>query len=345
MAETGKTRLVAVEEHFATGDYFANAADLAVPAGEEPERAFVTNFPNDAAMLRRFTDMGARIGEMDAAGVDMSILTLNPPGVQIFSDAGKAATLAREANDRLAGIIAERPDRFFGLGSLAPQDPEAAALEIKRVMGPLKLGGVMIASHTHGRYLDEPECEPILAALEEEDATLYLHPRLPSPQMLDPYMKYGMVAALWGFQAEAGLHAIRLIMSGVFDRHPKLRVVLGHLGEALPFWLWRLDNIYAKTFEWAGNALAMVKLELKPSEYVLRNFAVTTSGMSDPDVLRYCVGKLGAERVMFAIDYPYEDSATAAAALTAADLDDEQRELIAHRNAERLFRVPAGDPR
>ena len=181
MAETRKTRLVAVEEHFVTDDYFANAADLAVPEGEEPERAFVTNFPKNAAMLRRFTDMGTRVGEMDAAGVDVSILTLNPPGVQIFSDAGKAATLAREANDRLAGIIAERPDRFFGLGSLAPQDPEAAAVEIKRVMGKLRLGGVMIASHTHGRYLDEPECEPILAALEEEDATLYLHPRSPSP--------------------------------------------------------------------------------------------------------------------------------------------------------------------
>ncbi len=339
MPKTTKTRVIAVEEHFVTNDYFQNASELAVSQGEEPEQAFVTNFPKNAKMLRRFTDMSTRLEEMDHAGVDMSVLTLNPPGVQMFADAATATSLAHEANDRLAQIVQGNPSRFYGLGSLAPQDPNRAADEIKRIMGPLKLGGVMIASHTHGRYLDEPECEPILAALEEEDATLYLHPRSPSPQMIAPFLQYGMVAAIWGFQAEAGTHAIRLIMSGVFDRHPRLRVVLGHLGEALPFWLWRLDNIYQKTYGWAGEALRMVKLELKPSEYIQRNFSMTTSGMSDPDVLGYCVAKLGAERIMFAIDYPYEDSATATKFLTDAALTEEQRALICHGNAERLFRI------
>ena len=341
MSKAGKTRVVAVEEHFVTDNYFSNANTLAVAKGEEPERAFVTNFPKNKEMFQRFTDINVRLAEMDTAGVDMSVLTLNPPGVQIFADAGKATSLAIEANDRLAEIIKQYPTRFYGLGSLAPQNPEAAAREIKRTMGLLKLGGVMIASHTQGRYLDEPECEPILAALEEEDATLYLHPRSPSPQMIDPFMKYGMVAALWGFQAEVGAHAIRLIMSGVFDRHPRLKVVLGHLGEALPFWLWRLDNIYKKTYQWAGQSLGMVKLELKPSEYILRNFRVTTSGMSDPDVLAYCLGKLGPERILFAIDYPYEDSHTAVQFLAQADLNERQRELISHGNAETLFRVPS----
>ncbi len=340
MPKADKTRVVAVEEHFVTEDYFSNASSLAIAKGEEPEQAFVSNFPKNKEMLQRFTDMNVRLGEMDNAGVDLSVLSLNPPGVQIFADAGKATSLAIEANDKLAEMIQQYPTRFYGLGSPAPQDPEAAAREIKRIMGPLKLGGVLIGSHTHGRYLDDPKCEPILAALEEEDATLYLHPRSPSPQMIDPFMKYGMVAALWGFQAETGTHAIRMIMSGIFDRHPRLKVVLGHLGEALPFWLWRLDNIYEKTYQWAGKALGMVKLELKPSEYIRRNFWVTTSGMSDADVLAYCVGKLGAEKILFAIDYPYEDSKVAVQFLTRANLDEKQRELVSHGNAESLFRVP-----
>lgn len=129
-------------------------------------------------------------------------------------------------------------------------------------------------------------------------------------------------------------------MSGTLDRHPKLRIVLGHLGEALPFWLWRLDDIYARTFKWAGEALGMVKLNLKPSDYFKLNFFVTTSGMSDPAVLSYCVGKLGADRIMFAIDYPYEDSKTSVDFLTNTPLDDAQRAAITHENAERLFRIP-----
>lgn len=196
MPDTIRPRVIAVEEHFVTDNYFDNARNLAVPEGEEPERAFVTNFPKNKDMLARFTDMDVRLGEMDSAGVDLSVLSLNPPGVQMFSDAGKATELAREANDRLVEIIKDQPGRFSGLGSLAPQDPEQAAREVKRVMGPLGLGGILIGSHTHGRYLDEPAYEPILAALEEEDATLYLHPRSPSPQMIEPFMKYGMVAAL-----------------------------------------------------------------------------------------------------------------------------------------------------
>ena len=208
-------------------------------------------------------------------------------------------------------------------------------------MGPLGLGGVMINSHTGGRYLDEPRFEPILAALEEEDAMLYLHPRVPSPAMLQPYSQYGMLAAVWGFQAEAGLHAVRLIMSGVFDRHPRLKVVLGHCGEALPFWMWRLDNIHQRTYGWAGDKLGMVKLQRRPTDYLRDNFAVSTSGMDDPDALAFVIGKLGAENVMFAIDYPYEDSLTATRFLADAALSDEERALVSHRNAERLFRIPA----
>lgn len=345
MTGTTARRLIAVEEHFATDRYWSEIANLAVAPGEEPEQAFVTNFPRDPVMRPRLSDVPMRLAEMDAAGVDLSVLSLNPPGVQLYADATRATSLARDMNDTLAELIRRHPGRFAGLGAVAPQDPEAAAAEVGRVMGMPGFGGILIGSHTGGRYLDQPEMEPILAALAENDATLYLHPRSPSPQMMAPFMDYGMVAALWGFQAEAGTHAVRLILSGTLDRHPNLKIVLGHLGEGLPFWLWRLDNIYDKTYRWAGDLLGMVKLDLKPSEYILRNFTLTTSGMYDQDVFDYTLRKVGAEHLMFAIDYPYEDSEVATRFLAAADLTDEQRTLISHANAERLFRIPTTDGR
>jgi 5-carboxyvanillate decarboxylase len=341
MINNQRTRVIAVEEHFVADAYFEETAQLFVAPGEEPERYFMNNIAKNPELRRRFTSLETRLAEMDSSGTDLAVLSLNPPGVQIYADTGQAVSLACKMNDRLVEIIKAQPTRFHGLGSVAPQDPEQAAREIKRIMGPLGLGGVMIASHTHGRYLDEPECEPILSALEEENATLYLHPRSPSPQMLGPYKDYGMIAALWGFQAEGGTHAVRLIMSGALDRHPNLKIVLGHLGEGLPFWMWRLDNIYKRTYGLAAEALGMVKLELRPSEYLQRNFAVTTSGMADSDVLDYCVGKLGAENILFAIDYPYEDSKTAVEFLATTPLDDRQRALVSHENAQRLFRVPS----
>jgi 5-carboxyvanillate decarboxylase len=340
MADTTTRRVIAVEEHFVTERYWSETDNLAVAPGEKPEQAFVRNFLQNPRMRLRLSDITTRLAEMDAAGVDLSVLSLNPPGVQIYADAARATSLARDMNDTLAELIRQHPGRFAGLGAVAPQDPVAAASEVIRVIGTFGFGGILIGSHTHGRYLDEPEMEPLLAALEQEDATLYLHPRSPSPQMLAPFKDYGMVAALWGFQAEVGTHAIRLILSGALDRHPNLKIVLGHLGEGLPFWLWRLDNIYEKTYGWAGDLLGMVKLELKPSEYVLRNFTFTTSGMYDQDVFNYTLRKVGAQRLMFAVDYPYEDTHVATEFLEKTDLTNEQRALVSHANAERLFHIP-----
>ncbi len=300
------------------------------------------NFSKNPQMHREVTDVSRRLAEMDASGTDVSVLSLNPPGVQLYADAGQATLLARQMNDFLVEMIKAHPTRFAGIGSVAPQNPVAAAAEIKRIMGPLGLGGVMINSRTLGHYLDEPQLEPVLAALEDEDATLYLHPRVPSPAMLQPYSKHGMLAAVWGFQAEAGTHAVRLIMSGVFDRHLKLKEILGHCGEALPFWCWRLDNIYARTYSWQGEKLGMTRLERKPTDYLKDNLTVSTSGMNDPDVLAFCIHKLGAENVLFAIDYPYEDSKSADDFLKAASLDARERALISGGNAERLFRVKTG---
>ena len=337
-------RIIAVEEHFLTNAYINETEQLEHGPGEDAERAFMAGFNSDPVSRRRLTDLEVRLQDMDASGTDVAVLSLNPPGVQSFHDGEKATVLAREMNDHLAEIIRARPGRFGGLASIAPQCPDQAALEVKRAVGRLGLGGVMINSHTLGQYLDEPQFEPILAAAEEENATIYLHPRVPSPSMLGPYSRYGMTAALWGFQAEAGTHAIRLVASGVFDRHPRLKIVLGHLGEGLPFWFWRLDNIHSKMMGWVGEHGGMVKLQRRPSEYLRTNFAITTSGMNDPEVLSFCLNKVGAENILFAIDYPYEESAVATRFIAELRLDDQQRALITHRNAERLFRIEATGP-
>jgi predicted TIM-barrel fold metal-dependent hydrolase len=340
MPDTAGPRVIAVEEHFVTTDYWEKTAELSAPPGENAEREYSRGFITNEFISGRLTNLRTRLDEMDSAGVDVSVLSLNPPGVQLWTDAAAATSLAREMNDALAEIVAAHPTRFAALAAVAPQDPISAAAEIRRATGTLGFGGVLIGSHTGGRYLDEPEYEPILAALEETDSTLYLHPRMPSPQMLKPYEPYGLQQAIWGFQAEAATHAMRLIFSGAFDRHPNLRMVLGHLGEGIPYWLWRIDNMHAKAYAWARDALGMVDLQLKPSEYFLRNVWITTSGMFDHDVLNYCLAKIGAERVLFAVDYPYEDSDVASRFLAQAELDKNQREMVSHGNAERLFRIP-----
>ena len=334
-----RQRVIAVEEAYATGSWIDEFQTLSAPRGEAPEQDFMNLVLANPDMRRALTDFDLRLQIMDATGVDAHLLSFTAPGVQMHAPS-RATALAARLNDELVEIIRRHPDRFAGLGAVAPQDPEQAAREIERIMGPLGLSGIVINSHTHGRYLDEPEFEPILAAAEASGATIYLHPRVPGRGMLEPYNKYGMLAALWGFAAEAGTHAVRLIMSGAFDRFPRLRIVLGHSGEALPYWVYRLDNITEKMWAVGGPQLGMRKLALAPSAYLPRNFGFTTSGMEDADVLAFCIKKVGEDNVMFAIDYPYEDSAHAMEFLDSAPLTPRQRALFSHRNAARFFRLP-----
>lgn len=274
-----------------------------------------------------------RLAEMDAYGVDMHLLSLTAPGVQMFKP-DVASTLARLSNDRLAEIVRRHPKRFAALASFAPQDPRAAAKEMERAINTLKLSGFIVNSHTDNAYLDEPRFWPILEAAQGLDAPLYLHPRAPSDGMAEPFRDYRMESAVWGYGVEAGTHAVRLMLSGVLDRFPRLRIVLGHMGEALPFWMWRLDFMGAPGARAAGRPN-----RLKPSEYFKRNFAITTSGVEDPLALRFCIDKLGADGIMWAIDYPYQPTAPAVQFLESAPLSDRERSLIAYGNAERIFRI------
>jgi 5-carboxyvanillate decarboxylase len=279
---------------------------------------------------------GVRMREMDDNGVAVHLLSLTAPGVQMF-DADEAVDLAILANDRLAEVIRRHPARFAGLASFAPQAPKRAAQEMERAIDRLGLNGFIVNSHTNSEYLDDPKFWPILEAAEALDSCLYIHPRAPSDGMDVPFRQYGMDGALWGYGMETGTHAVRLILGGVFDRFPKLKICLGHMGEAVHFWLWRLDFM-AERMQ-AGGRLA--KLQLKPSEYFKRNFVITTSGQESHAALDYSLNVLGPDNVLWAIDYPYQPTAPAVAFMDTATVTDEVKAKLYHGNAERIFRIRA----
>jgi predicted TIM-barrel fold metal-dependent hydrolase len=237
------------------------------------------------------------------------------------------------ANDRLADAVTAYPGRFAGLACVAPQDPEAAAAEIERATGSLNLNGVVINSHSRGEYLDAPRYEPIFAAAQAGDVPIYLHPSLLPAGAVVPYLDYGLMAAMWGYAAEASLHALRIILAGTFDRFPGLQMVLGHLGEHIPFSLSRLDAHHAQT-----RVKTTPGLQGRPSEYFREHFTVSTSGMNHaPASIRFCVDQLGADRVMFAGDYPFEDLQPEVAAFAQVPLSESERAALRHGNAERVF--------
>lgn len=284
--------------------------------------------------LAQLLDIGdERLRVMDEHGVDVHLLSLTAPGVQMF-DADTGSALAGLANDRIAEAVRRHPKRLAGLGTCAPQDPDRAAREIERAIGTLGLNGIVINSHTGNEYLDQERYWPILEAAESLRAPLYIHPRAPSDGMAAPLADCRIEGAVWGYGIEVGTHAVRLMLSGALDRFEKLKIVIGHMGEALPFWLWRLDYM--------GRPERQDRTQrLRASEYFDRNFAITTSGVEDPLALRYCIDRIGADHVMWAIDYPYQPTEPAVRWIDEAPLADEERELICHGNAERIFRIGA----
>lgn len=336
-----RVRKIATEEACSLPEVAAALRDVARAGGQSLDLKLVAGIydaPPSAAggLFTRLLDLeGERLREMDAHGVDMQLLGLTSPGVQMF-ESGLARDLAQLTNDRLAEVVRRHPARFAALGTFAPQDPASAVKEMERAINVLKLNGFIINSHTNNEYLDQQKFWPILEAAEALGAPIYIHPRAPSDGMAAPFRDYRLDAAVWGYGMEVGTHAVRLMMSGVFDRFEKLRIVIGHMGEAVPFWLWRLDYM--------GNpARGRSPQRLLPSEYFRRNFAITTSGVEDPVALRYCINRLGVDSVMWAIDYPYQPTAPAVAFIDAAPLTDVERAKICHGNAERIFRIPTED--
>jgi 5-carboxyvanillate decarboxylase len=334
-------RRIATEEACSTPEIARALGEVARRGGRNLDLKLVRQIydpppgaPNP--LLSQLLDIDAgRIESMDRHGVDMHILSLTAPGVQMF-DADTGTALAALANDRIAAAVANHPTRFAGLASFAPQDPQRAAREMERAATKLGLNGFIVNSHTNNEYLDLPKYWPILEAAEALALPLYIHPRAPSDGMAAPFEDYRIEAAVWGYGVETGTHAVRLMQSGVLDRFEKLQIVIGHMGEAIPFWLWRLDYM-------GDPARGRSPARLLPSEYFARNFAITTSGVEDPLALRYCIDRLGVDNVMWAIDYPYQPTPPAVQWIEAAPLSDDERARVCHRNAERVFRIPLAD--
>jgi 2,3-dihydroxybenzoate decarboxylase len=289
-------------------------------------------------IVERLQDIGERrIQDMDATGIAKQIVSLTSPGVQVF-DAANAVALATSSNDQLAEAIRRSPDRLTGLAAVAPQDPAAAAKELERGVRKLGLKGAIINSHTLGAYLDEPKFWEIFAAAEALGVPIYIHPNTPSKGLIGPLLARGLEGAIYGFAVDTGMHLLGIITSGVFDRFPKLRIVVGHLGEALPFWLFRIDYMHRASVV-AKRYACMKPLQRKPSDYLRENVYITTSGMAWPPAIMFCQSVLGMDRVLYAMDYPYQFVPEEVAATDAIPISDGDKKKLFQLNAETVFRL------
>jgi 2,3-dihydroxybenzoate decarboxylase len=316
--------LIALEEHFVTPELESVIGAVGWDPAEWQK------------VISRLEDTDAgRLEEMDQLGIDVAVLSLGSDGVQGVSDAAEAVDVARRANDALAEIVLAHPDRYAGFAAVALQDPEAAAAEATRAVRELGFVGVLVNGYSDlgdgaARYYDEPECEPFWAALAELEVPFYLHPRNPLPTQRRIYEgREELLGPTWAFAVETGTHALRLITGGVFDRHPGVQVILGHLGEQLPFAMARLTQRMAHN--------PRVSLARPPREIFRENFHITTSGNAHTPSLIGALLELGADRVMFAADYPFEEMADTTLWFEALDISAADRQKIGRTNAERLL--------
>jgi 2,3-dihydroxybenzoate decarboxylase len=319
--------LVALEEHFAIPETLGDSEQYAVADGWSDLR-------------QRLLDLGpGRLEAMDRHGVTFAVLSLNSPAVQAVGRTSDAVAVAARANDLLAEAIARRPDRLGGFAALPMQHPDAAAAELHRAITVLGFRGVLVNGFTaldHGSgiaYYDAPEYASFWAEVERLDVPFYLHPRDPLPArepILDghPWLR----GSAWAFGVETATHALRLMASGLFDRHPGLRMILGHLGEMLPFNAWRIDHRLSKSPRG-------IPARRSVTDYLRTNVYVTTSGHFRTAALELTIAEMGADRVLFSIDYPFEDMADATTWFAGTNLSDAHRALIAAENARRVLRL------
>jgi predicted TIM-barrel fold metal-dependent hydrolase len=294
------------------------------------------NMPSLQEMLQDLGDL--RIAHMDEMGIDRQLLLLTAPGVQVVRP-GEGTPLAREANDIAADACRNHPDRFSALAAFDPRDVAGSVKELERATA-LGLNGAVLNSHFQGHYLDEPEYLPILEALEALDLALYIHPT--APFNAPHYQKRGFFGALGGFPHDVWLHTMGLVMSGAFDRFPKLRLVIGHLGEGMPLHLYRFDWMQGNA---DGRSRPLIdggepiSLAHPVSYYFHNNIWVTTSGLGWEAGIKFCQQVLGPERVLYAMDYPYQQSTDELAAYDRMDMTPEVKRMLMEGNARTVFRI------
>lgn len=318
---------IAVEEHFRI----------------EETRGSESRYPGPywSGLSGKLLDVfGARLAEMDASGIAMAVLSLNSNAVQGIFDATRAVEIARKANDALAEIVAKRPDRFAALAALPMQDPDAAIAELKRCVRDLKFKGVLVNGFSQvgaadtAMYYDLPQYRPFWAEVERLGVPFYLHPRDPLPSRRQAYEGHPyLVGSPWGFAEETAIHALKLMGCGLFDEYPALQIVLGHLGERIPYDLWRLDHRLRQV---PGRPAKRAM-----GDYFRENFYLTTSGHFSTPSLIQAILTVGADRLLFAVDYPFEDHAQAATWFDSAEIAETDRRKIGRDNAIALFNLDA----
>lgn len=320
---------IGLEEHFAIPDTLSDSkgflADSTWPELES-----------------RLVDMQERrIREMDAHGMQMMILSLNAPAIQAIWEPKKATDVARRANDFLAKEVAKRPDRFRALAALAMQDPDGATRELQRCVKELGFVGSLVNGFSQINdpdsmvYLDDQRYAGFWAEHDKLDLPFYLHPRNPLPSAAQIYEGHPwLLGPTWAFGQETAVHALRLMASGLFDRHPKLQIIIGHLGEGLPYSIWRVDNRNAWT-----KAPPRYPAKQKLGYYLQRNFHLTTSGNFRTQTLIDAMLEVGSDRIMFSTDWPFENVDHAAIWFDACTISEADREKIGRTNAVRLFKL------
>ena len=323
-------RVIAIEEHFLTPLYRDKVA------ANEYRNFYLTSRGRQMGhdIIEENLDLGAkRLAHMDAHGVDVQVLSFGSPGPQAF-DAEVAIPMARDANDRLHAAVGAHPSRFAGFGALPTADPRAAVEELERCVTKLGFKGAMIHGHQRGEFLDGKKYWPIWERAEQLGVPIYLHPALPHPAAVKAYFDgYEELArAPWGFALDTSCHFLRLVFGGVFDAYPRLKIILGHLGEGLPFAMHRLN-------EHSSAAAKRRGLQKQPIDYLRDHLVVTTSGNWFEPAFVCTLLALGADNILFAIDWPYEANKTGMEFLRGLSISEADKEKIAHGNAERLLGV------
>ncbi|MDW8359553.1 MAG: amidohydrolase family protein [Candidatus Caldarchaeum sp.] len=292
--------------------------------------------PHPPPILDRLLDFDrTRLQTMDKAGINKQVLSLSTPGCEQF-DTKTATTIAKSANDQLAKLVEKYPERFVGLASLAPQDPGTAADELKRAVQELGLRGWKTHSNIRGTYLSDKKYWPILEQAEKLDVPIFLHPTIPRIKEFAQNIGYPLAGPAFGFIVETALCSLRLILTGVFDKYPRLKFFLGHLGESLPFILNRID--FPVFMPWVKENMD-IKLWKRPSEYFLSNFYIGTSGDFQKPVLECVLKVMGVNRVVFASDYPYEKPEDAVNRIESLQLQDSEKIKIYSQNAKTLLGI------
>jgi predicted TIM-barrel fold metal-dependent hydrolase len=324
MTMTGK---IALEEHFA----------LAETLGDSTRYASGFSW---SLLEQRLLDLhGHRVSEMDAHGIAYAILSLNSPAIQAIANRSRAIEIARRANDVLADAVARKPDRLGAFAALPLQDPDAAAEELTRAVRELGFKGALVngfsqvGSGEDVVYYDHPAYAAFWRRVEDLDVPFYLHPREPLPSREPIYEGHPwLLGPVWAFAAETAVHALRLMCSGLFDRHPRLTVILGHLGEGLPYNAWRIDHRLRKMPHGLPARRTI-------TDYLRSNVFLTTSGNFRTPTLVNAMAEVGADRVLFSVDYPFEETADATQWFDSAPISEDDRFRIGCGNAARLFKL------